>query len=127
VSEPKTSVASTKTYRKSNTTSVKVNRMSSKVAKLDFGGNIEETEGDSRQELSKIEKVEARLVELESGERRSNPEKEYELCKKEEKLRQKLRYLQFFAEYQVSPVFPTFCCSYCKDGGDQESHLISRL
>jgi len=89
--------------------------MSSKVAKLDFGGNIEETRGDSKQELSKIEKVEARLAGLESGERRSNPEKEYELCKKEEKLRQKLRYLQFFAEYQVSPVSSTFCCSYCKD------------
>lgn len=54
-------------------------------------------------EPTKIEKLEAKLANFE------------ESFEKEEKLRAKLRYLQFFENFHVSPVPASFACSQCKD------------
>ena len=57
-----------------------------------------------QQEPTKIEKLEAQLGELDVN----NPDKE-------QKLRQKLRYLQFFQAFQVGPAPGGFRCSGCRE------------
>ena len=52
---------------------------------------------------SKIEKIEAKLANFEKG------------FEKEEKLRAKLRYLQFFENFHVAPPSVSFTCTQCKE------------
>jgi hypothetical protein len=54
-------------------------------------------------EPTKIEKLEAKLANFE------------ESFEKEEKLRAKLRYLQFFENFHIAPAPASFACSQCKE------------
>jgi len=60
-------------------------------------------------ELTKIEKLEAQL-----GSSSSSKKPIWQEAEKEEKLRQKLQYLQFFASYSVDPAPTSFSCSCCR-------------
>merc|ERR1712061_804917 len=66
-------------------------------------------------EATKIEKLEAKLASFE------------ESSEKEEKLRSKLRYLQFFENFQVATTPAHFVCSECKEvEGKEVLHLTHK-
>ena len=64
-------------------------------------------------EPTKIEKLEAVLEGF--GSQTESFKKTPRDVEKEEKLRQKLHYLQFFADYEVGPAPASFSCSCCKE------------